>query len=268
MRAFSRALGLLVIVGLFIGCGDQSGETAQTSANETSSTTANPTATAGAITGEVLETMNSGGYTYVRLDQNGEEVWAAGPESPMDVGRTVSVSTNMPMKAFRSETLDRSFDTLYFVNGWGDGGSKADPHAGLDMGDMAKNDGPMAGHGQTPSADVDAGDVQPVEGGHTVAALHEARAQLAGSTTSVRGRVVKFNGGIMGKNWVHVQDGTGEVGAKTHDLLITTDARCEVGDLITATGTVAVDRDFGSGYQYELLLEDASIEVDRSTTGR
>ena len=270
MRATTSSFVLLLIVLLAGGCADQNGGTPERT-GEPAPSGSTPATTAGAISGEVLETMDSGGYTYVRLEADGEEVWAAGPVTPMTVGARVSVSTDMPMKGFRSESLDRSFDTLYFVSGFDAGGGSADPHAGM-MGGMAKSMGgdsaPAAGHGNVPAPDVEAGAVSPVADGHTVGALYGARSDLAGQTTSVRGKVVKFNGGIMGKNWIHVQDGTGDPGAKTHDLLITTNEKAQVGDTITATGTVTVDKDFGAGYRYQLLLEDAKIEVDRSTTGR
>ena len=107
------------------------------------------------------------------------------------------------------------------------------------------------------------------EGGHTVAELYAAKSGLVGSTTTVRGKVVKYNAGIMGKNWIHVQDGTGEPGAKTHDLLVTTNDTAKVGDVITVSGTVSVDKDFGAGYEYDLLLENASVQIESSgTTGR
>lgn len=259
MHASTRVLGWLLIVSMLGACGGSSSESSET----TSTTTATA---AGALQGEVLETMNSGGYTYVRIQSDGKDVWAAGPQTAMSVGNQVSIETRMPNPGFHSDTLDRTFDMLYFVSDFGTPAG-GDPHGGA-MGDMAEGNDAMGGHGQAPVANVAPGTIDAVEGGHTVAALHEARTSLAGETVTVRGRVVKFNGGIMGKNWIHVQDGTGSQTARTHDLLVTTNARCEVGDVITATGTVAVDKDFGAGYRYELLLEDAKIEVDRSTTGR
>lgn len=95
----------------------------------------------------------------------------------------------------------------------------------------------------------------------TVAALYEGRAKLAGQTISALGKVVKVNNGIMDRNWIHVQDGTGN--GKTGDLVVTSRQTAEVGDEVAITGVVAVNRDFGSGYAYPLLIEDASIEVKK-----
>lgn len=80
---------------------------------------------------------------------------------------------------------------------------------------------------------------------------------LNGSKITVKGEVVKFNSGIMGKNWVHIQDGSGKPG--TNDLTATTQDTAKVGDKVIVTGTLAVGKDFGAGYQYEVILEDASL---------
>jgi hypothetical protein len=86
------------------------------------------------------------------------------------------------------------------------------------------------------------------------------RASLAGKAVTVSGKVVKFNGGILGRNWVHVQDGSGKAADGTNDLTLTTDATTRVGDVITVTGTVILNKDFGSGYAYKVMLESARIK--------
>lgn len=93
----------------------------------------------------------------------------------------------------------------------------------------------------------------------TVAALHQEKAALAGKTVQVQGKVVKVNNGIMGRNFLHVQDGTGD--ANSNDLTVTSKQTAAVGDQVTVTGRVVIDRDFGSGYSYPLLVEEASISA-------
>ncbi len=93
----------------------------------------------------------------------------------------------------------------------------------------------------------------------TVAALHQEKAALAGQTVQVQGKVVKVNNGIMGRNFLHVQDGTGD--ANSNDLTVTSKQTAAVGDQVTVTGRVVVDRDFGSGYSDPLLVEEASIKA-------
>jgi hypothetical protein len=93
----------------------------------------------------------------------------------------------------------------------------------------------------------------------TVAALNQNKAGLAGKTISAQGKVVKVNNGIMGRNFVHVQDGTGEAGKGTNNLIVTSKQTAAVGEQVTISGVVVLNRDFGAGYTYPLLIEDASI---------
>ena len=91
----------------------------------------------------------------------------------------------------------------------------------------------------------------------TVAALYQDKAQLNGHEVQVRGKVVKVNNGIMNRNFLHIQDGTGAEGS--NDLTVTTDETANVGEEVIITGTVTVDKDFGAGYSYPLLVEKAHI---------
>lgn len=91
----------------------------------------------------------------------------------------------------------------------------------------------------------------------TVAVLNKDKTALAGKTVSAQGKVVKVNNGIMGRNFVHVQDGTGD--ASNNNLIVTSKDTANVGDSVSVTGLVVVNRDFGGGYSYPLLIEDAKI---------
>ena len=94
----------------------------------------------------------------------------------------------------------------------------------------------------------------------TVAEILASENSLGGMEVLVRGKVVKFNANVMGKNWVHLQDGTGKVG--TNDLTITTDETAELGATVLVRGTVTLNKDFGHGYRYEVLIEDATITTE------
>jgi hypothetical protein len=94
----------------------------------------------------------------------------------------------------------------------------------------------------------------------TVAELYAGKDRLADTVVNVRGKVVKYNPQIMGKNWVHVQDGTGSSG--TNDLMVTTAATTKVGDIVLVSGKITLNKDFGSGYKYALILEDANVVVE------
>jgi hypothetical protein len=103
--------------------------------------------------------------------------------------------------------------------------------------------------------------IAPPPGGMSVADVWSKQAALAGKTVTVRGKVVKFNGGILDRNWMHIQDGSGNAKDGTHDLTVTSQGEAKVGDVITATGKLGVNRDFGAGYAYKVILEGATISV-------
>ncbi len=91
----------------------------------------------------------------------------------------------------------------------------------------------------------------------TVEDLFVKKTDLAGKQVVIKGKVVKVNNGIMQRNFLHVQDGTG--GEGTNDITVTSQQTAQVGDEVTITGNLAADVDFGAGYTYPLLIEEASI---------
>ena len=202
--------------------------------------------------GKVTETMDAGGYTYVCIDTGTEKVWAAGPTTTIEVGTEVSIPLGMLMSNFTSESLDRTFEEIYFVNEIATGGS------------MSMSSEMPAGHpniGASDAADgMDFSGIQTPAGGTDIATLFSQKSDLAGKQVIVCGKVVKFTGGVLGKNWIHIRDGSG--GADHNDLTITTDAVAQIGDVVTATGSLSLDKDFGYGYKYEILIEDAKVTVE------
>jgi hypothetical protein len=200
-----------------------------------------------ATNAEVLETMDGGGYTYVRVKTDSGVVWAAGPQAQVKVGDRVNLADGMLMSDFHSETLDRDFEEIYFVGGievvGGSAPAVASAHGSDDVWDA-----------------VEVGMVEKPEGGSSIAELYAGKANLAGKPVLVRGRVVKYTANIMGRNWLHIQDGSGKSG--TNDLTVTTNGTTKIGDLVLVKGTAAVDKDFGAGYSYELIVEEATVTVE------
>ncbi|MDH4256936.1 MAG: hypothetical protein OEX13_20755 [Gammaproteobacteria bacterium] len=120
-----------------------------------------------------------------------------------------------------------------------------------------------ANHPQArPTGDVDLSGIVKAEGGKTVAEVFAEKDALAGQKVAVRGKVVKTNAGIMNKDWLHVRDGSGTDG--TNDLTVTTTMNPlpKVGDTVLVTGTAVTNKDFGMGYQYPVLLEDAEVKIE------
>lgn len=209
------------------------------------------------IGGKVVETMSSGGYTYARLDTGSGEVWVAGPMTKLAVGEQVVTTRGTTMTNFTSNTLKRTFASIQFVSAFGRPPGSAQPAPGALGQGSPHGASPNAPHGAADKPAVEVGKVEAAAGGKTVAQVFAAKDALKGKQVVVRGKVVKFNGGIMGRNWLHIRDGSGAQG--TNDLTVTTSDRVAVGDVVTVRGTVATDKDFGGGYRYGLIVENASV---------
>jgi hypothetical protein len=230
------------------------------------------------FSGKVLETTNAATYTYVLVDAAGQKLWAAAPQFRVKPGDTVEIPEAMAMKKYHSKTLNRTFDVVYFAGSVSVNGTKpagAGNPTGA-MGELPKGHPPISGSpapqgamSQMPAGHppitagetkVNVSGVKKADGGKTVAEVYAEKAKLKGQQTTVRGKVVKVNLNIMGKNWLHLQDGTGAAGS--NDLLVTTAADAKVGDTVLVTGAVTPDKDFGSGYKYSVLLENAKVTVE------
>lgn len=224
-------------------------------------------------TGKVVETMNAAGYTYVQVDAGKEKIWAAAPQFQVKVGDEVTIPDGMAMRDYHSKTLDRDFDVVYFVssvrnhsNPGADAAAGADMPAGHGMTGHGMTGHGMPGHGMGSAAatptDVDLSGIEKPEGGKTIAEIHAEKAELANKQVTLRGKVVKFNAQIMGKNWLHVRDGSGDAAEGTHDLTVTTSTTAKVGDTVLVSGELHLDRDFGFGYKYGAIIEDAKVTVE------
>jgi len=194
--------------------------------------------------GKVLEAKTYKGYTYVRVKMGSREVWAAGPQTPVKKGDKVTLSPGTAMSNFWSDAYKRAFDLIYFVPSIEVEGAKvaemAPPHPRPEA-----------------AAPLPSGPVPRAEGGKTVEEIILGKKDLKGQEVVVRARVSKAVSGVMDKNWVHLQDGTG--GPGSNDLTVTTGDAAKVGDTVLVKGKVSVDRDFGSGYRYDVMLEDAKV---------
>lgn len=211
-------------------------------------------APAAAPSAKVLETMDAGGYTYAKLDAGGKQDWYAVGQCSIKVGDTVLVPADaFPQYNLESKSLNRKFDVIYFAGTLQKvGGEKVGGEAAA----MVQQAHSAAAKAPAPAVDLK-GIVKP-EGGMTVAEIWA----LEDTTKDVilRGKVVKFNGGILGKNWLHVRDGSGD--DQTNDITITTDAEVKVGDIVLVKGKLSKDRDFSAGYIFARILEDAAVTVE------
>ena len=204
--------------------------------------------------GTVAETMQSGGYTYIRLKE--PDLWIATGPLEVSAGDAVQYTGGMEMRDFHSNSLDRTFESIWFMEHVSALGSNpGQPQQGAATGQGAEL--PMVPQSASVAAPA-AGEIERLEGGRNIAEVHAERAALDGQQVSLRARVIKVSEYIMGKNWVTLQDGSGT--APDDKLIASTTELVAVGATVVAKGTVRSDVDIGSGYQYEVLLEDTSFE--------
>jgi hypothetical protein len=215
------------------------------------------------LKGEVLEVIDVQSYTYLRLKTVQGEMWAAVNKSPVKKGAEVTIYDPAVMENFKSAALDRTFPEIVFgtLGVAAPAGEPAAPaaaggapHAGTDMGQM---------HGSIgKSVDVGTVKVAKAEGstGRTIAEVNANRVALKDKTVTIHAKVVKVNAEVMGKNWVHLRDGSGSAADASDDLLVTSKELPKVGDVVIAKGVVKTDVDLGSGYAYKVLVENASFQ--------
>ena len=233
--------------------------------------------TAAPVTGKVMETVDATGYTYFKVATDAGEKWVAVNQTPIKVGDEVTYMDGMVMQNFFSKTLDRTFPEIVFSSGLV--GDEAAPletppagSAGAESFSKALNsESPFSA---PPGAEMLTGSKKaavpfaeikvekaPGENSYTVEEIFSKAAELNGKSVVVRGKVMKVSPRIMGRNWIHIQDGTGSPDANTHDLVITTSLEPDAAwDIITMEGILAANKDFGSGYSYAALIEDANLK--------
>ena len=200
---------------------------------------------AGPVKGIVQERVEGGNFTYLRLKTDSGEAWAGVPANAVPVGAEVTVVEGFLMERFESRNLHRTFERIYL--GRLEGQSGAGAHGGAAATATPESAGEKVEKAAGPEA-------------RTVAELFEQRQALAGKTVVVRGKVVKALPGILNRNWLHLRDGSGDPKTFTHDLTVTTASTAALGDVVTVRGTLRLNQDFGSGYKYDVLLENASVQ--------
>lgn len=196
---------------------------------------------------EILEVVDAGSYTYVRVREKGSEFWAAITARPVEIGKTYYYSDGFMMHGFESKQLQKTFDSVMFIQEFSDQPFNSG-------GDVSQPETKMSSKA-TLNKKIS---VETPEGGITLEDLFSKRESYNGKEISVKGEVVKINRNILGWNWIHIQDGTGSDG--NLDLTVTTEKPVgfNVGDVVTLKGIITLNKDFGAGYKYEVIMEQAS----------
>ena len=192
--------------------------------------------------GVVVDTLDGGGYTYLQIEDAKKKYWIAVEGLKIDKGTEVRFTEELRAKNFDSKSLNRVFDEIVFASNLQYRTSVPESANIALVTELVK--------------------VSPYQQKDTisVAQAWKERVKLNGKNISIRGKVVKVSKNIMEKNWIHIQDGTGE-GAEVGRIVFTSkDDTINVGDVVTAQGVVSADKNFGSGYVYKIIVENASFK--------
>ncbi len=203
---------------------------------------------------KVSEVIQGGSYTYISATENGIAKWIAVAKQEVNPGEVLYYYDALPMENFHSKEIDRTFDVIYFVNKITKTPGTEQPAMGSAM--------PQSHQGKVAVSDAEV-EIEKEEGDLSIADVFANKADYSNKEFEIKGAVVKVNEQVMGKNWVHIQDGTGAVG--NFDLTITTQADVKVGDVVTFKGKLTLEKDFGAGYFYDVIMEDGTLVQKEGT---
>ncbi len=190
----------------------------------------------------VNEVIQAGEYTYLNVSEKRKKTWLVVPAIKAAKGDKISYTGGLEMTDFHSKELNRTFPGIILLES-----VSSQPTGGM------KNSMHVA-EVKTEKINILIG---PGEGCISIAELLKTKADYSGKTVKVKGKVTKYNPAILGKNWIHIQDGTEFNSA--FDLTITTDSQVAVGDTVTFEGKITLKKDFGYGYFYDTLMEDGKL---------
>lgn len=193
----------------------------------------------------VAETLDADRYTYLRVTENESEYWVAIPRQEIEVGATYFFQGGLLKRNFKSQEYDRIFETLYLVSGV----EKERSGSAIDEA-LAHNQKSTPLFEDAPITASLAKDIV------KLSELMADPGKYEGKRIVVAGKCVKVNPMIMGRNWVHIQDGSTD----GTDLTITTTENIPLGATVSMEGTIALNKDFGAGYRYDVIMEGAVLK--------
>jgi len=191
--------------------------------------------------GTVVDTINGGGYTYLQIDDTKKKYWVAVEGIKIEKGTEVRFTEELRAKNFESKALNRKFDEVVFASNL-----------------QHRTNVPEKGNLELISEQFKESPYKQKDT-MSIKEAWEKRASLKDKTIAIRGKVVKASPNIIGRNWIHIQDGTGE-GSEVGRIVFTSKELPKVGDIVTASGVVSVEKDFGSGYFYKIIVENATFK--------
>jgi hypothetical protein len=245
------------------------------SACQSSQSTSNSTPAANAAQSNfhkvvVQEVLQTSQYTYLRSHENGQDTWVAVPSMQAKAGDTYYYEGGLQMTKFESKELNRTFESIILLDkintepkatavaATNNPSTQDNYTATTQENSPATSESSAQYKRQPPVIEKKDVKVAAAKGGITIGELYGKKDNYAGKTVKIKGKVTKYTPAVMNKNWIHIQDGTESNGK--FDLAITSDAEVKVGDEVTLEGKIALNKDLGYGYFFDVIMEDASLK--------
>lgn len=192
----------------------------------------------------VNEVLPTAKYVYLNVNEGENQFWIATGKQEIKKGATYFYRGGLLKTNFESKEYKRIFDKIYLVSSL-----VAENHGSNTLPTLSQNSiSASPAPENVPSA-------APRKGSIKIADLVKNPKKYEGKTVQISGKCVKVNPNIMNRNWIHIQDGSQD----DFDLVITSSSQVAVGAQLTMEAVVVLNKDFGAGYRYDLILENGTI---------
>ena len=198
----------------------------------------------------VSEILPADRYVYLKVTENGGEFWIATRKGDVKKGERFFYKGGLLKTNFESKEYNRVFDTIYLVSNL-----VPEDHSKHAMQDKSVSAVPAKTGDTKEDIPTHTDEVITHKGTVSIAELVKNPRAYEGHTVQISGTCVKINPNIMDRNWIHLQDGTMD----SYDLVITSANFVPEGSKVTMKGVVGLDRDFGAGYTYDIILENGTL---------
>jgi len=196
----------------------------------------------------ITEILTATKYVYLKVKENGEEFWIAARKQNVNIGETYFYKGGLLKTNFESKEHNKVFEKIYLVTSLvksNHGNNTSNASLEIQKSNQNIKD----------SSNTNIEIKNTASGSIKISELVENYKKYEGKIVQVSGKCVKINPNIMGINWIHIKDGSKD----DYDLVITSNTFVQEGSMITMKATVTLNKDFGAGYKYDLILENGTI---------
>ncbi|QBA64549.1 hypothetical protein [Muriicola soli] len=187
-------------------------------------------------------------YLYAEVREGDRTYWIATQKQTIVEGSTYLYNEALLKTHFESKEQNRVYDTLYMITALisKDHGMPSDSYPKSEKINTSENTLEKKGKEQLENA--------PSAGKVSLSDLFANPERYEGKIIQISGTCSKVSTEILGRNWVHVDDGK-----SGKELVVTLQEVVEKGETLTIEGIVQLNVDLGSGYTYDILLEKGIV---------